>query len=416
MNFKQLMRFTLYSLLLLSSLFLHPASANTDANTETTEPVAETNAVVNYQVVVDEIALKGHALVAKYQIETALESSDEFSSLYFDVFEDKGLETAIAMTNPRLKTELESYFSTVIGLASQASPKPQVEKAWLELHDLLQQTAQNQPKHGESGEFWSLVIQSFFILLREGFEAMLVITALITYLRRQEATDQLVVIYYSVGLALVASALTAYLISEVIKVSGPAQEALEGITMLIAAGVLFYVSYWLISKSESNRWQAWIKGQINSALSKGSAFTLGLAAFLAVYREGAETVLFYQALAGQSSNSFPAISLGFIFATIALIGLYWVMKTASLRLPIGLFFTLTAILLYYLAVTFAGNGILELQEAQWVSITPVEWLPRITWLGLHPTVESVSAQMLLLIPLPFALYWWAKQRKNSLAA
>jgi high-affinity iron transporter len=100
-------------------------------------------------------------------------------------------------------------------------------------------------------------------------------------------------------------------------------------------------------------------------------------------------------------------------ATVALAIIYWIMKTASLRLPIGVFFTFTAILLYYLAVTFAGNGILELQEAKWVSITPVEWLPRITWLGLHPTIETVSAQILLLIPLPFAIYWWAKQRQNK---
>jgi high-affinity iron transporter len=332
--------------------------------------------------------------------------------LYFDVFEGKGLETAIAMSNPSLKTELESHFSTVIGLASQGKPQTQVQTAWLSLHDLLQKTAQEQPTEGETGGFWSLVIQSFLILLREGFEAMLVITALITYLRRQKATDQLPVIYYSVGLALVASALTAYLISEVIK-SGAAQEALEGITMLIAAAVLFYVSYWLISKSESARWQSWIKGKMDNALSKGSAFALGLAAFLAVYREGAETVLFYQALAGQTDNSFPAISLGFSMATVALIIMYWIMKTASLRLPIGIFFTFTAIVLYYLSVTFAGNGILELQEAKWISITPVEWLPRITWLGLHPTVETVSAQILLLIPLPFAIYWWAKQRQNK---
>lgn len=407
MKFTLLRNFILYTLLLFGTFYSHSVSANTEANNTANK------GEINYQIVVDEIALKGHALIDNYQTSTALDTSDAFSALYFDVFEAKGLETAIALHNPSLKTELESYFGTVIGLASQAKPKAQVEKAWLDLHDRLQQTAKDQPKQGESGGFWSLVIQSFFILLREGFEAMLVITALVTYLRRQEATDQLPVIYYSVGLALLASAVTAYLISEVIKVSGEAQEALEGITMLIAAAVLFYVSYWLISKSESGRWQAWIKGQVNTALSKGSAFALGLAAFLAVYREGAETVLFYQALAGQSDNSFPAIGLGFLFASIALIGLYWVMKTASLRLPIGLFFTLTAILLYYLAVTFAGNGILELQEAKWVSITPVEWLPRITWLGLHPTIESVSAQILLLIPLPFAIYWWAKQRKNN---
>jgi high-affinity iron transporter len=407
MKTHRLINYVLYVLLIIANISITTAVA--DQEKTQTESASKS---LNYQVVVDEIAAKGNALIANYKAETGLDTGDEFSSLYFDVFEGKGLETAIAMSNPSLKTELESHFSTVIGLASQGKPQTQVQTAWLSLHDLLQKTAQEQPTEGETGGFWSLVIQSFLILLREGFEAMLVITALITYLRRQKATDQLPVIYYSVGLALVASALTAYLISEVIK-SGAAQEALEGITMLIAAAVLFYVSYWLISKSESARWQSWIKGKMDNALSKGSAFALGLAAFLAVYREGAETVLFYQALAGQTDNSFPAISLGFAMATVALIIMYWIMKTASLRLPIGIFFTFTAIVLYYLSVTFAGNGILELQEAKWISITPVEWLPRITWLGLHPTVETVSAQILLLIPLPFAIYWWAKQRQNK---
>jgi high-affinity iron transporter len=408
MKTHRLINYALYVLLIIANISITTAVAGQEKT-----PTEASSKSLNYQIVVDEIAVKGNALITNYKAETGLDTGDEFSSLYFDVFEGKGLETAIAMSNPSLKTELESHFSTVIGLASQGKPQTQVQTAWLSLHDLLQKTAQEQAAEGETGGFWSLVIQSFLILLREGFEAMLVITALITYLRRQKATDQLPVIYYSVGLALVASALTAYLISEVIKVSGTAQEALEGVTMLIAAAVLFYVSYWLISKSESARWQSWIKGKMDNALSKGSAFALGLAAFLAVYREGAETVLFYQALAGQTDNSFPAISLGFAMATVALAIMYWIMKTASLRLPIGVFFTFTAIVLYYLALTFAGNGILELQEAKWVSITPVEWLPRITWLGLHPTIETVSAQILLLIPLPFAIYWWAKQRQNK---
>ncbi len=407
MKTHRLINYALYALLIIVNISITTAVA--DQEKTSTESVSKS---LNYQVVVDEIAAKGNTLITNYKAETGLDTGDEFSSLYFDVFEGRGLETAIAMSNPSLKTELESHFSTVIGLASQGKPQSQVQTAWLSLHNLLQKTAQEQSAKGEKGGFWSLVIQSFLILLREGFEAMLVITALVTYLRRQKATDRLPVIYYSVGLALVASALTAYLISEVIK-SGEAQEALEGITMLIAAAVLFYVSYWLISKSESARWQSWIKGKMDSALSKGSAFALGLAAFLAVYREGAETVLFYQALAGQTDNSFPAISLGFAMAAVALVIMYWIMKTASLRLPIGVFFTLTAIVLYYLSVTFAGNGILELQEAKWISITPVEWLPRVTWLGLYPTVETVSAQILLLIPLPFAIYWWAKQRQNK---
>ena len=178
--------------------------------------------------------------------------------------------------------------------------------------------------------------------------------------------------------------------------------------------MLFYVSYWLISKSESTRWQAYINGKIDSALSTGSALTLGFAAFLAVYREGAETVLFYQAIAGQSNGDFAPIILGFLLGLAVLAVLYLLMRSASFRLPIGLFFGLTAGLLYYLAISFAGGGVLELQEAGWLSITPVAGIPTITWLGLYPTQETLLAQSLLVIPLFIALAWWLpKLRKQN---
>jgi high-affinity iron transporter len=201
----------------------------------------------------------------------------------------------------------------------------------------------------------------------------------------------------------------------VFQISGAGQEALEGLTMLFAAVVLFYVSYWLISKSEAARWQAFINSQINQALSRGSTFALGLAAFLAVYREGAETVLFYQALAGQADSQWQPLIVGFGLATVSLLLLYKAMQAASFKLPLGLFFSVTAALLYYLAVSFAGNGVLELQEAGWVGITPIEGGLTITWLGLYPSMESVAAQLLLVIPLPFALLWWWSKRRQQLS-
>jgi high-affinity iron transporter len=201
-------------------------------------------------------------------------------------------------------------------------------------------------------------------------------------------------------------------LSVVFEVSGSVQEALEGVTMLIAAVVLFYVSYWLISKREAARWQAYIRTRMNTALSRGSTLALGFAAFLAVYREGAETVLFYQAMAGQADGQYSAIAIGFTLALLGLGSIFWLMRAASFRLPIGLFFTLTAGLLYYLAISFAGKGMLELQAANWVGITPLEWVPRIPWLGIYPSMETVLAQLVLLIPLPVALGRWAWQRRH----
>ena len=169
---------------------------------------------------------------------------------------------------------------------------------------------------------------------------------------------------------------------------------------------------WFPTKREAARWQAYIRTKMNKALSRGSTLALGFAAFLAVYREGAETVLFYQALAGQANGRYGAIISGFVLALLALGSVYWLMRAASFRLPIGLFFTLTAGLLYYLAISFAGSGVLELQAANWVGITPLEWVPRIPWLGLYPSLETVLAQLVLLIPLPIALSLWAWQSRQ----
>ncbi|BAO43755.1 FTR1 family iron permease [Thiolapillus brandeum] len=375
-------------------------------------PAAEKPADVDFQAITQELVSKGDAALAAYQPENGVDTGDRFSDLYFDVFEASGMEMAIGLKQPRQKSRLESLFSSVIGAASRGLPREQVAGHWQNLKSALQETTRHLSGQPATSGFWSVLLQAFFILLREGFEAMLVITALVTYLRRQQANEQLPVIYWGVGLALIASLATAWLLQVVFKISGGAtQEALEGITMLVAAGVLFYVSYWLISKSESLRWQQWIQGQINKALSRGSLFALGLAAFLAVYREGAETVLFYQALAGQVEGQWLALLLGISGAALALLGMYWIMRKASLRLPLGLFFGVTAGLLYYLAISFAGNGVLELQAAGWISITPLDNIPRIGWLGLHPTRETLMAQLLLLLPLPFALWWWLKQRK-----
>ncbi len=364
---------------------------------------------VDLLAVAADIARQGDAAMTRYDPDRGMDTADAFSDIYFDVFEDSGMEAVIGLNDPGSKSELESLFSSVIGLASKSRPHAEVSQAWEKLRSRIGSVAVNVAGK-ESEGFWSTLMQSFLILLREGFEAILVITALITYLKRQGEDDKLTYIYHGAAWAVAASVLTAVLLSVIFEVSGTVQEALEGVTMLIAAGVLFYVSYWLISKREAARWQAYIRTKMNKALSHGSTLALGFAAFLAVYREGAETVLFYQAMAGQADGQYGAIAIGFVLALLGLGSVYWLMRAASFRLPIGLFFTLTAGLLYYLAISFAGSGMLELQAANWVGITPLDWVPRIPWLGLYPSMETVFAQLVLLMPLPVALGYWTWQR------
>jgi high-affinity iron transporter len=251
----------------------------------------------------------------------------------------------------------------------------------------------------------SALSQSFLIMVREGFEAILLVTALAAYLRRVGENDKVWVVYHGAVWALAASALTAYLLATMLDSYGGSREAFEGVSMLIAAVVLFYLSCWLFAKRELDRWRKYVHKQISKAISSGKLFTLGFAAFLAVYREGAETILFYHAMLAGTEGQTVSIVIGFVAAVVCLGGVYWVMRSAAFRLPIGIFFTVTAAFLYYLTFFFAGKGIHELQEALWVPETIIEWMPRIDWLGVYPTVETVTAQSFLIVPLLATAAW-----------
>ncbi|GAB4393299.1 MAG: hypothetical protein Tsb005_10960 [Gammaproteobacteria bacterium] len=275
------------------------------------------------------------------------------------------------------------------------------------------QSLQNHLSFGSSHanthkSFLTTTLEAFFILLREGFEAMLIITALLAYLRKANALQHAKTVYSGITIALGASVLTAYLFNTLFQNAGTNREAMEGITMLIAAGVLLYVSYWLFANGRKR--QVALQARVTTALSQGNAFALGLAAFLAVYREGAETILFYQALSLNQANQTLAIVSGIGVALIALAALYWLMQTASIKIPFKLFFSVTAIFLYYMAFTFIGNGIIELQEAQWLPLTALTWIPDISLLGIHPNLQSITAQLLFLIPTLLGLMWWYRKQ------
>ncbi len=266
------------------------------------------------------------------------------------------------------------------------------------------------------GGYWGTFTQSFLILVREGFEAMLVIAALIASLHRAGATDKVRVVHIGIACALIASLLTAWASSAVVEDDGPGKELMEGGTLLLAAAVLFYCSYWLFARREAARWQSYVQQRVDRALSGGRLFALGFAAFLAVYREGAETVLFLHALSAGGPERLSPLLAGIGVAMVALWGLYVAMRAMSTRLPLGVFFTATAGLLYTLAVTFAGKGVVELQNAKALSITPLEGWPSIDWLGLFPTAEGAAAQAILIIPLLFGLAMVLRsQRTNNRA-
>ena len=250
---------------------------------------------------------------------------------------------------------------------------------------------------------YAVALQSGFIILREGFEVVLIVGALLAYVRKAGLPMMRRSILYGTLGGVVASVLTAYAMVRLFEASGAAGDVLEGLTMLLASAVLFFVSYWLIARAEAERWQRYIQGKVARALAAGNTVALAGAAFLAVYREGTETILFYQALIDSAPGAAVPVVIGLAGGGCGLAVVYALYTRLGARLPLRQFFFVTGGLLYYLAVVFAGKGVVELQGAGWVSTTPVPWVPHIDLIGLSPSVEALAAQGALLLCAAYAL-------------
>lgn len=327
------------------------------------------------------------------------------SEAYFDVFEGKGLEAQIGVISPSRKTELEALFGKIIGLMGSGAEPSEVRSTIDEITKELSLTARAMEKERGDSNAVSLFINALIIILREGFEAILIISALAAYLVKIGRGDRVKTVYTGAVLALLASIVAALIFQLFLTAAGASKEALEGITMLLAAVVLFYVSYWLISKVQIIKWQRYIKSKVEGSLSKGQTYALGFAAFLAVFREGAETVLFYQALYSSANGGLLYLLGGFGVGTVMLIGIFFAFKYGTIKIPLGAFFAATSTLLYYLAFTFAGKGVLELQGAGWVSTTAIKGVPAISILGIYPNWEGIALQLFLIIALVVAVVY-----------
>lgn len=239
--------------------------------------------------------------------------------------------------------------------------------------------------------------ESFVLIVREGFEAILVVGAVLAYLNRAGHEDRTKHVYQGALAGIGASLLTAVAMQWIFSIGIVGQEMLEGITALLAVAVLFYISHWLIGKVQHERWEQFLHAKVQSALTSGSSWTLGSVAFLAIYREGFETVLFYQALAGFYPGQLWALIAGFAVGLVVLGIIYGTFHLFQVRIPLRPFFLVTSLLLYYLAFSFAGKGVRALQEAGVIDATPVAGAPTIGLMGIFPTIETLTAQTILIV-------------------
>lgn len=254
---------------------------------------------------------------------------------------------------------------------------------------------------------------SLVILLREGLEAILVLAALIAMLIKSGRREALRYVHAGWIAALALGGVTWLAASYVVTLSGASREVTEGVTALIAAGMLLYVGFWMHRNAQAARWTAYLRSQVEAALSGRTRWALASIAFLAVYREAFETVLFYQALwieAGPSGRL--AVLGGFATAAVGLVLLGWLILKMGLRLPVGWFFGVGAALMAVLAVVLAGKGIAALQQAGRLPVEPVD-LPTIPSLGVYPTWLGVLTQLAIVVLIVAAVAYSRRPSRHA---
>ena len=328
---------------------------------------------------------------------------DNAAEVAFDAYlAYEKIESNLITKDRSLGVSLESVFSRYRGEIKRNAPFDHVQSLNNEIN--LKLSKGLKLLKSEVG-FTGMFFQSFSIIVREGFEAILIIAALIAFLIKSRNQARVKSIHIGVVVGILASFATAYVIQEILHLSMANQELLEGWIMLTAVVVLFWVSYWLVSKIETRKWQNYINKKMRGALSKGNTFTLGAVAFISVYREGFETVLFYKALYLYADNATGGIIPGFLAGCVVLAGVFYLINTLGMRIPIKWFFGFTSVLLYYMAFTFMGKGIHELQMGEQVSMNAADFLPSVHWLGMYPTWETFIGQAVLFTAFVFALVY-----------
>jgi high-affinity iron transporter len=267
---------------------------------------------------------------------------------------------------------------------------------------------------GSAGGFGFAFLQSAAIILREGIEAALLVALLLSYLAASGIPELRRYILGGALAGILAGGATWLIAQVVIESSTLQREALEGVTSLLAAAVLFSVSFWILHNADLKRWKSYIREKATRALGTGSGLALAMVSFLAVYREAFETVLFYQALWLRSgSRSAGAIAFGLAVGLVVLLGIIALMFRYGKKIPLKPFFAITGVLLGILSLVFAGYGIAELQKIGWIQETPLDWVPYVPFLELQPTVEGLSLQ--LGIFLSFLLSWFFTGAKRPMS-
>lgn len=307
------------------------------------------------------------------------------------------VEAGLDNVDPALRAETEREMMTLRARIDAAAPADQVEAQAGRIAALLDRAEEKLAGDGMSVA--TAFTSSLLILLREGLEAILVLAAIVSFVRKTGRRDAMPYIHAGWIAAVALGGLTWLVASRLIAISGASRELTEGISALLAAAMLLYVGSWLHRKASAQAWQAFIRDQVTAALGKRTLWAMAGIAFLAVYRELFEVILFYQTLWAQAgAERHGAVLGGIAVAAVLLAAMAWAILKYSVRLPIGPFFTATSGLLVLLAFVFVGHGVAALQEAGVVAFTPAEFVA-VPLLGIRESVQGLAAQAAVLLAI-----------------
>lgn len=342
---------------------------------------------------------------------------------YLDHFEF--VEVPLRVQDEGMTLRLEEDYAELRNAMQDGAPKAEVNEVAGELRGGLDDVERELATLGIGAPLLAAML-SFVLLFREGLEAVLVVAAILGYLEASRNRQYRGTVLKGVGAAVVATIATFALMTVILDVAPVQREILEAGTTLLAAAVLFWVSFWLVSRLDHRRWMEFVNAKVFAAATTGATLALAAVGFTAVYREGFETALMYQALFNMTEGLMSWVLLGAVLGAVALGAVAYAIFKLGRKLPVRRFLTIAVVLVMGLSVAFIGNAVRELQQAAVLHVTFLESFPRLPIFladltGIHPTLQSLLAQAALLtVYMAGAVYMFvitpARERRAASAA
>jgi high-affinity iron transporter len=348
---------------------------------------------------IDKIRLKLDEVISIYNQNDTSQALATARSAYLDSYEH--VELPLRPIDPDFTLEMEIKFAELRNLISSSAPSDEVISKIAELKSGLDESERFVSGIGVVAPAIAFS-SSFSIIFREGLESALILGAILTYLEASRNEKFKKHVYAGIVLAIALTAATWVIAQFIIEISGVQRALIEAIAGISAVAVLFWVSFWVLNKIETKKWIEFVKAKVWQATTTGSFMVFVLLSFFTVYREGFETVLFYQALFSFAKYMEIYVLAGLVLGLAVIIAVVFIIRKLGRKLPLRVLFGLTMAVGAFMSITFLGNAVREFQELGWISTTPIyNIVPRLdinvaTMTGIHPTVETVVAQLILL--------------------